>query len=160
MAANLVAMRETAVTEYVHDDPIWRDRANFIIAAEVSEGQDEWEQLWARSVGERQYELCCIPFFLYDLALGDVVETDSRYNVQRVVNPSGRYTFRAWLADATVSADLVIARLEQSGALVERSSANLVAIDAPDEDHARRVAEVLDALERDAGVTYETGRTE
>jgi len=41
------------------------------------------------------FEVCCIPFFVYDLALGDVVAAsprDSRKSVvDRVVAPSGRY---------------------------------------------------------------------
>jgi hypothetical protein len=41
--------------------------------------------LWARQVGDRRFEICCIPFFLYDVALGDVVETDENYSLVRVV---------------------------------------------------------------------------
>jgi hypothetical protein len=39
------------------------------------------EQLWARQVGDRHFELCCIPYFVYDLALGDVVEIDADYRL-------------------------------------------------------------------------------
>lgn len=52
----------------------WRDSADFIITAALPEA-GHFEQLWAKNVGENQLEICCIPFFLDDVALGDVVET-------------------------------------------------------------------------------------
>ena len=47
------------------------------------------EQLWARRVDDEHHEICCIPFFVYDLALGDTVEVDADHLVTRVVEPSG-----------------------------------------------------------------------
>jgi hypothetical protein len=49
-----------------------------MIGAELAE-EDRDEQLWARQVGDRRFEICCIPFFVYDMALGDVVETDANH---------------------------------------------------------------------------------
>lgn len=89
------------VREAVHQEPVWRDRSNFVIAAAVPGGGDtETEQLWGRQIDERRFEICCIPFFVYDLALGDVVETDGDYIVERVVEPSGRYVFRVWFGES------------------------------------------------------------
>ncbi|UAL29269.1 DUF4265 domain-containing protein [Nocardioides rotundus] len=77
-----------------HAEPVWRERANFIINAPLPEA-GRFEQLWAKQVGENQFEICCIPFFLYDLALGDTVETapqgSRQYVLSRVLNRSGRY---------------------------------------------------------------------
>jgi hypothetical protein len=120
----------------VHPNPVWRDRANFLIKARlpVLQSQDvpskEWEQIWCRQIAENQFEVCCIPFFLYDLALGDVVETglegENRYVVQRVVNPSGRCCFRVWFGKSSTpdSRDEVIEfanqlfQREQDGSLM------------------------------------------
>ena len=90
----------------VHTEPIWREKANFIINAELQE-QDlprRYEQLWARQLTESQFEICCIPFFLFDVSLGDIVETgvkgSRKYVLDRVVSPSGRYVFRVWFGES------------------------------------------------------------
>lgn len=59
--------------EAVHRDPVWRDGADFIIAARIDPGDTgvDTEQLWARRIDDGRHELCCIPFFAYDLALGE-----------------------------------------------------------------------------------------
>lgn len=87
-----------SATEAVHRDPVWRERSNFIIATEVDPADTNvtTEQLWARKVDDCHFELCCIPFFAYDLALGDVVEVDADYMVRRVSTASGRYVFRVY----------------------------------------------------------------
>jgi hypothetical protein len=73
-----------------HKEPVWRGRANFIINAKLPE-DGRFEQLWVRKVAEDAFELCCIPFFLYDVALGDVVQTREsggrKYMLARVVKP-------------------------------------------------------------------------
>jgi hypothetical protein len=59
-------------------------------------GGDNYEQLWAKRVGEDRFEVCCIPFFVYDLALGDVVRADARtgYVIQSVEQRSGNRVVR------------------------------------------------------------------
>ena len=103
---------------------MWRERSNFIIAARIPNGGEiETEQLWARQVAPRQFEICCIPFFVYDLALGDAVETDDEYIIKRVIAPSGRYVFRVWFkqSDDQLKVELV-ERLGELGADIEWSS--------------------------------------
>ena len=43
-----------------------------IIAASIDPGSTgiTTEQLWARRLDEERFEVCCIPFFAYDVALG------------------------------------------------------------------------------------------
>lgn len=145
-----------------HTEPVWRERANFIINAPLPEA-GRFEQLWTKQVGENQFEICCIPFFLYGLALGDMVETapqgGRQYVLSRMLSRSGRYVFRAYFErpqyrhrDSTVQA------LEAVGAQVEWSSPSLLAIDA-DGPSAREVADLLQDLERQERLVYETGRT-
>ncbi len=150
--------------EAQHLEPVWRDRSNFIIAADVSSYSDlaDREQLWARQVGEDRFELCCIPFFVYDVALGDVVETapagERRYVLSRVVEPSGRFVFRAWFGESFHPREEVARDLEELGALLEWSSVNLLAVDARDEEHAQEIANYLAQAEAEGRLMFETGR--
>lgn len=121
-----------------HDAPAWQERANFIIFADLSSAgmPGRWEQLWARQLGEAEFELCCIPYFTYSLALGDRVRTQPsggrRYVVAEVHARSGRRVLRLWLKEAQARGkECVLRYLESSSPLHEWSSDNLLAIDVP-----------------------------
>lgn len=149
----------------VHEHPVWRERANFIIAAKIdpppAKARWRWEQLWARQVAENRFRLCCIPFFIYDLALDDEVETGEGYVVKRVTKPSGRYTFRVWFHNSDVRRE-VADELERLGCLLEWRSTrgNLLALDAASSILAQAAADFLWHREQLGHLTYETGRTE
>lgn len=149
--------------EAVHQNPVWQDKANFIIAAYLGEkdGRGEWEQLWALRLDDRHFSLCCIPFFAYDLALGDEVETDENYVVMRVTKSSGRSTFRIWFGTSTATGikDDVVSKMMQVGADIEWSSENLLAISAADVDQTQVVVDYLEAQHSVGSLTHETGRT-
>lgn len=149
------------IREAAHRDPVWRDRSNFIIAVSIEPGATgiSTEQLWARRVDARHYQLCCIPFFAYDLALGDVVEVDSNFLVNRVSSPSGRYVFRFYFHRTTNRRDEAVERLVELDALVEWSSATLLAVDASDLAHAQMVAGFLQEREALGQLMFETGRS-
>jgi Domain of unknown function (DUF4265) len=146
-----------------HTEPAWRQRANFIISADISDypNKQEWEQLWARQINEYLFEICCIPFFVYDLALGDEVETDENYIMCHVVKPSGHYTYRAWFGESEDLSvcDKVITMLRKQHCAFEWSSKNLLAIDTAMDDVARAIADFLSELEREGQLQFETGRT-
>ncbi len=147
------------VREAVHQEPVWRDRSNFIIAAPIRDGGEiKTEQLWARR-DESHFEICCIPFFVYDLALGDVVETDADFLVQRVIRRSGRYVFRVWFGESFHPREEIAAKLKARGALIEWSSRNLLAVDTVDEEHAQGVADFLAEHHNAGHLIYETGRS-
>lgn len=139
----------------VHEAPVWRDRANFVIGAQLPE-EGRAEQLFARQLSDRRFEICCIPFFVYDLALGDVVETDESYNVTSVVQPSGRFVFRVWFGESFHPRHPVADELSAHGALLEWSSDNLLAVDAADEVAAQEIADYLAAEERAERLAFET----
>jgi hypothetical protein len=156
----------------IHASPVWRDRANFLIkarlphiSAENAASSKEWEQLWCKQIAENQFEICCIPFFVYDLALGDVVETglegEGRYVFQRVLKPSGRYCFRVWFGNSAAphSRDEVIQFAAQLGCLSEWGSTNLLAIDSGSEAQAQAIADYLSQREHVDSLVYETGRS-
>lgn len=142
----------------VHDAPVWRDRSDFVIGAPLRE-EGRAEQLRAKQVSDLRFEICCIPFFLYDIALGDIVETDANYDLVRVVESSGRFVFRVWFGEAFHPRQEVADELAELGALLEWSSANLLAVDAADEAHAQTITDYLATQEGASRLMFETGRT-
>lgn len=162
----LMSERSAADQEFVvHSEPVWRERSNFIINAELAEEDlpNRFEQLWARQVGDDRFEICCIPFFLFDVALGDVVATspkeDRKYVLDHVVERSGRYVFRVWFGESFHPRDEIAEELGRLGALVEWSSVNLLAVDATDEPHAQKIADFLQERQDRGQLLYETGRS-
>ncbi len=135
--------------EFRHTEPVWRERSDFIIGASLDDTEGvEREQLWARRLGRNEFEVCCIPFFVYGLSLGDIVETSPtggrQYMVSRVVRPSGRHVLRVWFGDSRHPSSDVVERLAARGALLEWSSSNLLAVDAQDEEMAASVFALLE----------------
>jgi hypothetical protein len=136
-----------------HAEPAWRDRANFLIFADLSGTgmPGRLEQLWARQLAGDSFELCCIPFFTYGLALGDVVQTtphgERSYVDNRVTATSGRRVLRVWLAEADAEARAIIERyLDETKALNEWSSENLLAIDVVSHEFSVSLAELRERL--------------
>lgn len=149
----------------VHQDPVWRERANFIVHAELPEKDrpKRFEQLWVRQLGDDRFELCCIPFFVFNLSLGDVVATSPKdgrkYVVDKVVEPSGRYVFRVWFGQSFHPREEIASELKALGSLIEWSSRNLLAVDAADGEHAQLLADFLMEREKAGHLVYETGRS-
>lgn len=147
--------------EAIHSSPAWRDRANFVFAAHLGtkDGKNEWEQLWGQKTAPQRFVLCCIPFFVQDIALGDEVETDADFVLQRVVRHSGQVTFRVWFGEQEPATRHGLVReMEAMKVLMEWSSANLLALSAP-EAEAQRLADYLHARENEGLLQYETGRS-
>lgn len=147
--------------EATHQSPIWRDRADFVFAAHLrtKNGKSEWEQLWGQKIGPRRFMLCCIPFFVQDVALGDEVETDADFVLQRVVRQSGHATFRVWFGGTdAVTRQGLVREIEALSSLIEWSSDNLLAISIPIAE-AQRLADHLQLREREGVLQYETGRS-
>lgn len=139
-----------------HDFPAWREKANFIIASRLGEelGIDDifdWEQLWGRSISENTFELCCIPFFAYNLALGDIVETcpfESRtFVVKRLLESRGHKTFRLVFRDLDNWATIVD-EIRTIGCLVEPrwNLSKVIAIDASTPEHISDLERYLEGL--------------
>jgi hypothetical protein len=156
----------TAEDEFVvHQDQVWRERSNFIIQAELPDAdrRRRFEQLFAKQVDGDFFEVCCIPFLLYDIALGDIVATSPKrgrkYVVTKVVEASGRFVFRVWFGESFHLRDEVAEALIELGCLVEWSSRNLLAVDGADDGEAQRVADFLTEKEQAGELIYETGRS-
>ncbi len=132
-----------------HPDPVWQEKVNFVIEGTiippVPERQVGHEQLFCRQISADRFEICCIPFFLYNISLGDEVKTDASYSIIEVVKESGHYTFRVWFGDTQSETirDEVIIEVEGMHGLVEWYTDNLLAIDVPSLKLARRISGYL-----------------
>lgn len=93
------------------------------------------EQVWLRENEEGGgYEVCCIPFYAYGLALGDVVEKTDSNTVGTLVSKAGHRVLRVFFAAPPPSADSRSAlrvAVESAGLLSEWNVDRHVAIDVP-----------------------------
>jgi hypothetical protein len=152
-------------THAVHQQPVWRERANFIVDADVGEPDQppRFEQLWARQVAADHFVLCCIPYFAYGLSLEDEVlaatSGEDRYVVRDVVRRSGRWVFRVWFGEshAMAAADRLLRSIHDLGCLHEWSSGHLVAIDAANDAQKSQLAPILVAGHQNREWTFEVG---
>jgi hypothetical protein len=148
-----------------HPEPAWRSRANYILQVDLGpyDFPGRAEQLWARTVGDGHYELCCIPFFTYGFALGDVVSWDPETRTLRMTAAAGHGNLRvvfASRADAAAHHERLHGLLIDSGVLVEFSSAGYAAIDIANAAQQDAVIAVLAPLVESGTVVWEWGSDE
>ncbi|MFJ9710833.1 DUF4265 domain-containing protein [Streptomyces sp. NPDC101234] len=124
------------VTYVSHETPAWRGESHFMAMVNLAPFDLEGmlEQLWLRELNEGDsYEVCCIPFYAYGLALGDVVgKTDV---VDRLIRNSGRRVLRVLFAEPRPREDSRSAlqeAVESAGLLSEWNGDRHVAIDVPE----------------------------
>jgi hypothetical protein len=146
----------------VHPDPVWRDRSNFTIRADLTPYgmPGSFEQMWTRTDDQREYEVCCIPFFTYGIALGDVVTWDPISHLVEVATPSGRQNIRIAFLDkskAAASHTSVLGALVSAGCLIEFSSDGYGAIDIETADRSNAVVALLAPLVEDQTLIWEWG---
>jgi hypothetical protein len=148
----------------IHRLPVWRDRSNFVIHAEAPEAcrSARFEQLYVRQLAEDRFELCCIPLYVYGLALADKVVTwldeDRKYIVKQVAEHSGRYVFRARFGQAEDPPYHEIAdELTAREALLEWGSRDLLGIDAADDERAHAIVDFLSESQRLGHLIFERG---
>jgi hypothetical protein len=132
-----------------HPEPVWRDRASYLIHAPL-EGLEnlDREQLWVRELGAGLHEVCCIPMFVYELALGDVVRADDSSMLAGRVRRSGHGTVRVLvLSGADPFEHATIKRLlERHELLYEESpTPGAYAVDLPNRATQARFISELEA---------------
>lgn len=148
-----------------HLSPAWQDKADFIIKGRTEDDLPKaWEQLWAKQLGTNSFQICCIPFALYGIDLGDIVATDDYYVVVEVIEPSSHSTFRVWfeeeesVTERERNRERVLKTVkDRLGCLVEWYSRNLLAIDAQDANQAEELAAFLHHMARPSTIIFESG---
>jgi Domain of unknown function (DUF4265) len=148
----------------VHLSPVWRDKANFLIHADLSSVglPSKWEQLWARQLDDGRYELCCIPFFAPALALADQVDVARKdgkeHVVHSVITGSGRVAARvAFVNDAESDkvARQLIDEMRAANCLFEWYTTRYLAIDIADRSAFQHMNKVLTDHASAGKVKYE-----
>jgi hypothetical protein len=145
-----------------HLNPIWAEKANFVIMANLDDSNNEIEkeQLWAQQISANKFEICCIPFFVYSLSLGDEVETDENFVISKITKASGQYTFRIWAENTPKEVRLTITNyLTENNYLYEWYSENLFSISAKEKISAQSLLDYLAEQERNGYLVYETGKS-
>lgn len=133
-------------------------------AERASSGSVKWEGLLARRLGPDRARLCAIPFWLYDLNLGDEVEVlDSAEGAPvaaRLMRDAGNFTFRVRRegSDGDDWRRGLMVDLERFECWFDVRSSGFLALSAPSV-HAEAVANYLHAREQQGDLQFETGRT-
>lgn len=133
-----------------HRLPVWADRADARITVELPDVDDSLEQLVVRRVSEETFELCCLPFTLYDVSLGDIVRVaglsaSSPGRIAERVTSNGHCLFRvAITAPERVTMPSASSSFLSMGYLVEEYGTMLLAIDALDADAAQLLGAYLE----------------
>jgi hypothetical protein len=95
-------VNQTGEISYItHDAPAWRPTNSYIAMVDLAPFgfENEQEQLWLRPLAGDEFEVCCIPFRVYGVALGDRVNIRNGRFVSNVVSSSGRRVFRVFFTD-------------------------------------------------------------
>lgn len=152
-------------TFWNHTDPAWYELPHYSLILPVPDSEDTYEQLVTRQIGERRFLNLCIPYLLYDLALGDEIEVLGAQTEFasgsgfRVVRSSGRFVFRVMFSDLHKDkAKAAVKDIKQAGGLVERWNARFYSIDAENEALASVISGYLGEGEERGLWEYETGR--
>jgi hypothetical protein len=111
------------------------------------ESQD-WEELWATPLEGGRFRLDSTPFFVKDIAAGDVVSAvkteEGFYRFEKIISRSGNSNFRIWLHDAVTHDSMkIVEALRELGCRAEITLERLIAIDV----HPDRENEIWEYLE-------------
>lgn len=152
-----------------HDFAVWRNKADFVLAVKLTNENVpkpwKWEQIWAREVESNVFEVCCIPFFAYGLALGDLVDTHSiekkEYVIKSILKSSNIQTVRIWFSEFT-DQDIVLDKIKELNCLVEPrgEQTRLLSVAALNGSSATLLRSYLDKMEKQGFLNYEDANFE
>jgi hypothetical protein len=133
-------MEDSGDTTYlVHEAPAWRPDQGYIAMVDLGPFgfPNLNDQVWLKQLDQARYEVRCIPFRVYGIALGDVVELDNGRFIAQVVQASGRRVLRIFFTEPRPAAngddarrDLIM-EVGSAGLLSEWDGDRHVAIDVP-----------------------------
>lgn len=126
------------------------------------QGDDEElivESMWCIPLGHHLFEIANIPFELYGIAFGDIVEAEwqeSMYVYTHTVSVSGHSVLRV-LHPAIFDQDAFTKTINTLGAWIESASNRLCAIDVPAEVSLNPILTYLQKQETAGHLVYEEG---
>jgi hypothetical protein len=119
-----------------------------------------FEQFWALRIAENVFEISCIPFFAYGIALGDKVRVNGDCLIEEIIERSGHNSLRLAIADS-IDQNKLHRKLhdwvEKSGLLYEWYSPGYLAVDIPPSAQARIDTLFLDELSQAGEIFIEAG---
>lgn len=121
----------------VHESPVRRGDSNYIARVDLAPFglEGEVEQLWLRKLEDGSFEVCCIPFRVYGIALGDIVFLSvGGTTIVGLVRRSGRRVLRVLLMSTPDISSLtgeINVEVSRLGLMSEWSGDRHVAIDVP-----------------------------
>jgi hypothetical protein len=133
-----------------HPFPVWGHHADGVVYARVNDETYPGyllERIPTRTVSADCYEICAIPVFARNLALGDLVTASpdeaGRLMLIDVKRRSGRFDYRLWFgeiqeSDREATRGHVIDKLEEIGCVTEHYSNDLLCVDAPNAEIAQQ----------------------
>ncbi len=137
----------------VHEQPVGRTSTNYIARADLApfDLDGQVEQIWLKAVNDGSYEVACIPFSAYGIALGDVVVLNDDDYVIEVVRNSWHRTLRLLFtpdlppADLQKATDEIKTEIIAADLLSEWNGARLVAVDVPPDAEPSKLFAVMEA---------------
>jgi len=141
-----------------HYNPVWA--SDFFIRVDLSEHgmPGRFEQLWVRKLNNRQFQVCCIPFFVYGIALGDTVRTDDEFTFQQVVKKGRHKTLRVAVAAKEKQNgihQILHEWVESTGLAYEWYSPGYLAVDLPPDSQGQTSFPDLERLGENQEISFE-----
>jgi hypothetical protein len=131
-----------------HTDPVWGSSSDVIVVAASDYGPGTLERLVCRTVGDDLFEVCCIPFQVRDLALGDEItarrQGDGSLTMAAITRRSGHAVDLVRLIEPSFGLNNLVSEMREVGALVEVAGRNWIAVDRV--PHDEPVESQLDEL--------------
>jgi len=147
-----------------HTFPLLRKEANYlkILPAKGMPFGYSHEQIWLKKLKNSKYSVCCVPYLLYDLCIGDTIKFDNSNKGYELVASAGRYGFRAVFDIDKILGNEVLMKLKESSIKTNieyETYLSLIAIDVKDIKSAREYSGFLrDLVKESIIVEYETIR--
>ncbi|MFF3981163.1 DUF4265 domain-containing protein [Streptomyces sp. NPDC001828] len=137
----------------VHEQPVGRASKNYIARVDLApfDLDGQVEQLWLKAVNDGSYEVACIPFSAYGIALDDVVVLNDDDYVIEVVRNSWHRTLRLVFipdlppADLPKAADEIKTEIIAADLQSEWNGTRLVAVDVPPDTEPSHLFAVMEA---------------
>ncbi len=144
-----------------HSSPVWSSCANTTVQVDLAQYSmpGRSEELNARLREDGLYMICCVPFFVDGIALGDIVKWDERLRTVDLCVPGGHAVLRIATvrqSDDTKYHSFIHAWLRAEGLLHEWRGYGYVAVDIP-EDHAVKIPDPLLQRERNGILQISVG---
>lgn len=136
----------TETVYIVHDDPVRKSACDYIGMIDLGpfDLPGQQEQVWLKSLGNSQYEMCCIPFVAYGIALGDTVRLGDDGFVSGILRRSGRRVLRFLLAkESERDFSVVVDVLREERLQFEGRGGRQVAVDLPDSELPLQLTKVM-----------------